>query len=195
MADKKSRSWTAIVYPDSLPDNWRELLDETHLQWVESPLHDKDINADGQPKKPHYHLLVMWDNTTTYSAAESLFKDVLHGTIPQACASARGLVRYMAHMDNPEKVQYDATKIVAHGGADIEELLKPTKAYTQQTLKEITKYIVDAQIEEFSDFAIYCMMTNDAWFEILTTHNTLYIKELIKSVRYKRIARESQERG
>ena len=183
--EKKSRAWTAILYPDSLPENWREVLDETHLQWVESPLHDRDLNADGEQKKVHYHVLVMWDGPVTYSCAEKLFHSALHGTVPQACASARGLVRYMVHLDNPEKVQYDVREIKAHGGADIDELLKPTKAYTQQTLKEMTWFIVENKVTEFSDFALYCMTEQEAWFEVLTTHNTLYIKELIKSMRYK----------
>lgn len=185
MAEKQTRTWTAIVYPESLPENWREILDETHLQWIESPLHDKDKNADGTDKKPHYHLAVIWDGPARYSTAEKLFKEALNGTIPQACASLRGLVRYMAHLDNPEKWQYNAEEIKAHGGADLDELLAPTKAYTQKALKEITQYITENQVTEFADFAYYCMSENDAWFEILTTHNTLYINALIRSVRGK----------
>lgn len=186
MTERKSRTWTAIVYPESLPENWREILDETHLQWIESPLHDKDKNADGTEKKAHYHLAVIWDNTTTYKSAEEIFKSKLNGTIPQACASLRGLVRYMAHMDNPEKWQYKVEEIKAHGGADLDELLTPTKAYTQAELKKITQFITENQVTEFADFAYYCMSENDAWFEILTTHNTLYINSLIKSVRGKK---------
>ncbi|MEJ8778191.1 Rep family protein [Pseudogracilibacillus sp. ICA-222130] len=28
------------------------------------------------------------------------------------------MVRYFAHMDNPEKFQYDKTEIIEHAGAD-----------------------------------------------------------------------------
>ncbi|MGQ7458465.1 Rep family protein, partial [Streptococcus suis] len=54
---QKGRDWTFIVYPESAPSNWREILDETHMRWVEFPLHDKDVNADGEIKKPHWHIL------------------------------------------------------------------------------------------------------------------------------------------
>ena len=27
--DRRARSWSWIVYPESAPDNWRQLLDET----------------------------------------------------------------------------------------------------------------------------------------------------------------------
>ncbi|MGF2071860.1 Rep family protein [Enterococcus casseliflavus] len=30
---EKGRDWTFIVYPESAPDNWRTVLDETHLRW------------------------------------------------------------------------------------------------------------------------------------------------------------------
>ena len=40
-----------IVYPESAPSNWRDTLNKTHLRWIESPLHDKDVNADGEVKK------------------------------------------------------------------------------------------------------------------------------------------------
>ena len=44
----KGRDWTFIVYPESAPSNWRDTLNKTHLRWIESPLHDKDVNADGK---------------------------------------------------------------------------------------------------------------------------------------------------
>ncbi|MEE5905358.1 Rep family protein, partial [Streptococcus pneumoniae] len=54
----KGRDWTFLVYPESAPENWRTILDETFMRWVESPLHDKDVNADGEIKKPHWHILL-----------------------------------------------------------------------------------------------------------------------------------------
>ena len=53
---QKGRDWTFIVYPESAPLDWRNILDETHIKWIESPLHDKDFNADGTLKKPHWHI-------------------------------------------------------------------------------------------------------------------------------------------
>lgn len=188
--EKQCRAWTAVVYPESLPANWRDLLDETHLQWVESPLHNKDKNADGEDKKAHYHLVVVWDGPSRYSTAEKLFHETLNGTIPQPCASLRGLVRYMAHLDNPEKYQYPITDIKAHGGADLDELLKPTAAYKQSALKEMMMYIMENQITEFCDFAFYCATEREDWFDILANSNTLFLKEYIRSLKFKSLERE-----
>ena len=68
MSSEKGRDWTFIVYPESAPDNWRELLDDTHLRWIESPLHDKDVNEDGEIKKPHWHILLSFEGPVTLKA-------------------------------------------------------------------------------------------------------------------------------
>ena len=49
--DKRTRNWMIIVYPDSAPERWEDILDEMHIAWACSPLHDKDVNADGTPKR------------------------------------------------------------------------------------------------------------------------------------------------
>lgn len=52
MADSRTRNWTMIGYPgDSLPENYREILnDQLHLSWCESPVHDADVNGNGEEK-------------------------------------------------------------------------------------------------------------------------------------------------
>ena len=66
--DRRARSWSWIVYPESAPDNWRQLLDETGEKWIESPLHDKDINeTTNELKKPHWHIIVSFENKKSYN--------------------------------------------------------------------------------------------------------------------------------
>lgn len=48
----RTRNWATVVYPESAPKNWREILGEMRVPCFLSPLHDKDINPDGTPKKP-----------------------------------------------------------------------------------------------------------------------------------------------
>ncbi|MDU7039740.1 MAG: Rep family protein, partial [Lactococcus lactis] len=60
--DTRTRNWTFFVYPESAPSNWREILDSYHVPWIESPLHDKDVNSDGEIKKAHWHVLLMFSS-------------------------------------------------------------------------------------------------------------------------------------
>jgi hypothetical protein len=190
MAEKKSRgegrtrNWTCIVYPESAPEQWREVLDEEHIPWIESPLHDKDLNADNTPKKAHWHVLLMFEGVKEYEQVKAI-TDRLNAPTPQKCNGAKGLVRYMAHLDNPEKVQYDRSAIVAHGGADLDALFTPTNSQRYQYIKEMSEFIIDNNILEFKDIWVYAMQERyDDWFPLLSDSCTMPIKAFITSRRH-----------
>ena len=42
----KERYWAFIMYEDSRPENWREILEETMLPIAISPRHDMDIKDE-----------------------------------------------------------------------------------------------------------------------------------------------------
>ena len=187
--DTRCRNWSFIVYPDSAPENWRDLLDDQHIEWVESPLHDRDLNATGELKKAHWHVLVMFDGNKSYEQILSL-SALTCGTVPQKVQSAKGLVRYMAHLDNPEKVQYDRSLIVGHGGVDVAELLKPTASARYVLLREISEFILDHDVYEFEDLWFFAMNNRfDDWFPLLCDSSTIALSALLKSRRYKRYER------
>ena len=123
--ETRTRNWTIIIYPESAPSNWRDILDEEHIEWVESPLHNKDVNATGEAKKEHYHVLLMFGGVKSYDQVLEFVKP-LNCPIPTRCHNAKALVRYMAHLDNPDKYQYNISDIISHGGVDIAELLRPS---------------------------------------------------------------------
>ena len=102
--ESRTRNWTFVLYEDSAPENWRDILDEMFIEWIESPWHDKDINADGEPKKKHKHILLMFGGVKSYEQVKEI-TDKLGQPIPQRCHNAKAMVRYMAHLDNPEKAQ------------------------------------------------------------------------------------------
>ncbi|HDA0660242.1 TPA: replication protein, partial [Staphylococcus aureus] len=70
----RTRNWTFVIYPESVLESWRDVLDNEHIQWVESPLHDKDTNPDGEIKKAHKHILVMYDGVKSYKQIGSVAK-------------------------------------------------------------------------------------------------------------------------
>lgn len=47
----KKRNWGFILYTESAPLNWIEILKESGLPCCISPLHDKDVDSDGNLKK------------------------------------------------------------------------------------------------------------------------------------------------
>ena len=189
--DQRTRNWTAIVYPESAVDGWKSILDELHVPWVCSPLHDKDVTALGEPKKAHYHIAFMFEGVKSYEQVKCI-TDQIAATIPQRVESARGMVRYMAHLDNPDKAQYSKDQIEAHGGVDITDYLQNTQANSRQILKDILQYIVENDVVEYEDILVYAMYNNDDWFDELRTNCTYVVNAFIKSRRHRR---ENEERS
>lgn len=180
MTKERTRNWTFLVYPESAPKNWRSIIDDNHVSWIESPLHDKDVNPDGTKKKSHWHILVMYDGVKSYDQIKKL-TDELNSPIPKRCESARGLVRYMIHLDNPEKYQYLKSNIVGHSGADVESFFEMSATNRLDKLKDITRYVLENNVTSFSDLVEYAIENDDDWFTILADKNTLYINKLIDS--------------
>lgn len=143
----KKRNWTFLVYLDSAPENWRDLLIQRGLQFAVSPLHDKDINPDGSPKKSHYHVIVHYDGPTTYNNVKNL-TDEFHCPIPFPIDSPIGMYRYFTHKDNPEKYQYDPKDIRLFNGFDIETCLSSSDIL--KNIKEIQFLINEKDIHEYS---------------------------------------------
>jgi hypothetical protein len=183
--ETRTRNWTLVLYPESAPENWREILDDMHIEWIESPLHDKDINANGEPKKPHWHILLMFGGVKTYEQVKEI-TDKLNSPIPERCHNAKAMVRYMAHLDNPDKAQYSISDIKAHGGVDLAEMLRPSSSERYSLIREMMFFIKENEIMEFQDLIDYAMLNRfDDWFPLLCDNSSYVIGQYIKSQRHR----------
>lgn len=78
--DKRSNKWAFLIYKESTPSNYMEILESLHVPYVLSPWHDKDINVDtGEIQKPHKHGALYFDSLKSYSQVSELVSDKLNG--------------------------------------------------------------------------------------------------------------------
>ena len=108
----RTRNYATVVYPESAPENWKTLISESKIPVFISPLHDNDFNATGEPKKPHYHVLTMFDTVKTKEQAETFFK-TFGGVGCEVVNSTRAYGRYLCHLDNPDKAQYKIDDVIS----------------------------------------------------------------------------------
>lgn len=185
MKESRSRAWTFIVYPESAPENWVDILEDLHIEWVQSPLHEFDVNPDGEVKKAHWHILVQFTNVKSYDQVNEIGK-LVKATVPQRCHNTRALVRYFCHLDNPDKFQYDVKDIIPHGGADVEDLLKPSHAMRQSVIADMMAWCKKEQIDEFQDLYDYSRLNRrDDWFIVLNDSAVLPMKYYLSSMRHR----------
>lgn len=182
---ERTRSWTCVVYPESAPENWRDIIDEMHVEWVESPLHEFDTDpCTGAVKKPHWHILLMFGGVKSYEQVCELIQP-LNCPIPQRCHNAKSTVRYMAHLDNPDKFQYPITEIIGHGGVDIAELLRPSSSERYSIIRDMKRFCFENNITEFADLLDYAAEKHfDDWFPFLCDNSAYVMNCYLKSARF-----------
>lgn len=80
-------------------------------------VHDKDVEDDGMPKPIHIHLVGISAKRTRLSTMVNVISSRL--AIARECVSVmpclnfHHAIRYLTHMDNPEKFQYDNKGVVS----------------------------------------------------------------------------------
>ena len=180
----KGRIWAFIMYTESYRENWREewkdKLEQTGLQFAVSPLHDKDINADGSPKEPHYHVMVQYTGPTTYNNVNKLCESI-GATIPKKVESARGYFRYLIHADNPEKAQYEYKDIQCYNGFEIDL----TETEESAILRKICQIIRTTEIKEYKDLLDYFEDIGDLDYWKICSKKTIFLNSYLSSYRNK----------
>lgn len=196
--NEKARHFCIIVYPSEkwirehvpdcvydgssgwgeAPDDWIEQLQNTGLAFVVSPLHDKDINPDETKKKPHWHVIVSWANTTTFRSARALAQNILHSPLPIMLKSVDGMYRYLTHADNPEKYQYKEMPRCYNGWTG------PLDNNARLELKmQIRKMLYLHNCTEYGELVAICSQHGSEYFDVVSS-NTLFFSRLCTSFRY-----------
>ena len=116
----KKRNWGCVIYPESAPEDWQQILQLKGVPFAVSPLHDKDIDDEVSKKlkKPHYHVILSYGSPTTFNNVRTLLEE-LHQPIPIPLESVGGYYRYFTHKDNPDKYQYNSNDIKIFNGFDV----------------------------------------------------------------------------
>lgn len=105
MADKKFRSFAGTLYPDSESYVCESLLSTIRSKFIDWAyiLHDKDVNENGEPKKPHIH----WVGRATPRCLSvvSNFLGLPENDI-EVVKNFDNMVMYLIHLNDIDKFQY-----------------------------------------------------------------------------------------
>ena len=181
--DSRARNFATVVYPESAPEGWLDKLTELMIPSFVSPLHDKDENPGGEQKKPHHHVIVMFEGKKSIEQIQEIF-DTIGGVGLEVVKSIRGYARYLCHLDNPEKAQYSPDEVRSFCGADYMGTIGlPIDKY--KSIGEMMDYIVDSEVTAYADLLIYARQFRPDWFRVLCDNGSYVIKEFIKSYSWK----------
>ena len=177
----KERYWAFIMYEDSRPENWREILEETMLPIAISPRHDMDIKDEetGEVKKPHYHVIVCFNGPTTYKRAMEIAGSVGANTVKRIL-SVKGMYDYFTHKWNDNKAKYSEEDIIHINGFNILEY-GLTNREIERMKREIVRIIKERNIKEYCKlYDIFNEENNEDFCEIVSK-NVMFFNSYLKS--------------
>lgn len=183
-SDARKRNFATVVYPESAPEDWRAILAGYFVPAFISPLHDKDLNATGEPKKAHYHVMLMFDGKKSEEQVKTLLESI-GGVGLERVESLRGYARYLCHLDNPEKAQYNPSDVVSLNGSDYSYTIGIV-ADKYKAVREMIAFCKANEIVSYAELLEYASVEQDTWFRVLCDSGTVVMKEYLKSITWGR---------
>ena len=108
----------------------------------------------GKAKKPHVHVGIMLPSQKNAQQ----FSELMAGLLPirpsmwEKMEDKRGFIRYLAHLDSPQKAQYSAFDIHGFGGVDLSCLLKTDEHEKVKIVTELHKFGKERKVQYFHQF-------------------------------------------
>lgn len=184
MAIEKHRYWWFILYPESAPKDWKQLISERGLPFCISPLHEFDLkNEEGELKKPHHHIILCYSGPTTFNNVKRLTVDELGQTIPKPIDHIGGAHDYLIHKNHPDKFQYSEDEIEYVNGFDIKELIALSEKDKAATKISILNDIRNLKITEYSKLLNYYMEHEEYEKFNVAASSTIMLNAYITSMR------------
>ena len=176
---KRTRNYATVVYPESAPENWQMILQEQCVPALISPIHNKDINSDGELKKEHYHVMIMFDGVKTQEQAREVF-DLIGGVGVEPIKSVRAYARYLCHLDNPDKTRYKIDDVLSLSGADYNTMIS-LASDKYSAIGEMIDFCIQNCIDSYAELLLYAKDNRVDWFHVLCDNGTVTMVQFLKS--------------
>lgn len=195
-SDNRSHYWRFLIYPDSAPENWRKILNETLVDIAISPLHQPDEEV----LKPHYHGVVKFDSLKSFKQVKKIITDPLNTVFPLIGNSGRKSYEYLIHVNHPEREQFKDAEgnyrwdLIEHmNGATKETFCKEEEKEDEHI--NIIMYIQDNNISEMRELTNYCLGNELGWLNLIRKSSTFYNTLLTSNRAWKREVQEYERRS
>lgn len=192
MKDKRSNKWTFLIYEESTPSNYLEILEEIHVPFILSPWHNVDINREtGEFKKSHKHGALFFDTLKSYTQVSELLTEKLNSPAHvEIVMSPKGMYDYFTHAENPEKTLYNVEDIESGSGFELGKFLMEQNS--DEFLNEVIDIIEDNDFSEFEDLVRYAR-NNHSLLLSLIIDKTYFFSKFLDSRRYNPITKRRKQ--
>lgn len=202
----KNRQWVGVLYNENMRENWREVIDNLVQLPFAYCVHDKGLQLeDGEHRKVHTHLILVWPAPTTYKHATEVF-DRLSAPNKRCFAAiepvynAGRMYDYLIH--NTEdcakkgKYAFPPSERITGNNYDIGSYVQVSQTEKNEMFDKLTDLVLANEIRNYADFVL--CYRNELRDELELARDVVrsysgYFDRLIKGV-YLRGAAEMQEK-
>lgn len=188
MPKEKSRYFSFILYPESIPDDWMQKLEFIGLPMAISPLHNKDLSkVEGiLYKKAHYHVIYIAANPVTADSVRKRIQRSLGqksiSKVQIIATTVEHVYKYLTHESKDaiakKKHKYDAKDIVLLNNFDIDRYIVVDAEDKKDLLNLLLKIIVQERLANVIDLAEWVAKNGKAYgLPDMDQINSLVIKE------------------
>lgn len=176
--DKRSNKWAFLLYKESVPDNYLDILEEMHIPFVLSPWHDKDINKEtGEFKKAHKHGVLFFDSLKSYSQVSDVLTSKLNTPAHvEIVMSPKGMYDYFIHAENPEKTRYNIEDIESGCGFELDKFLIENNS--DKFLSTVIDIIEEHNFTEFNSLVRYARKEDIVLLNLIVNKTYFFAKYL-----------------
>lgn len=187
----KARYWVAVCYQENMRPDWRDSI----YDLVQVPFayceHDKDTDSESEHRTDHVHIILAFNNTTTYKHAMSVFSTLnAEGRKSVntcfAVLNIRRMYNYLIHdtadCKKKKKYLYDPSNRITGNGFDIGSYEQLSISEKNEILRDLCNVIIREGFCNFGDFYIYVMnnYADSNYFDLLKSYSGL-LERLTKS--------------
>ena len=189
--DKRSNKWTFLMYEESAPKNYLDILEEMHIPFVLSPWHDRDVNKEtGEFKKAHKHGVLFFESLKSYTQVSELLTERLNTpSHVEVVMSPKGMYDYFIHAENPDKTLYNMDEIESGCGFDLDQFLVSNN--NDQFLSTVIDIIEERNFIEFNNLVRYARVENPSLLNLIID-KTYFFAKYLDSRRHSSTRKESE---
>lgn len=194
----KAKYWTAVLYPESLIDNWQVLCNDLLQVPFSYCIHDKDKDGHNGDRKPHVHFILCFPNTTTYKHALETFQRIQPNcNYCEQVLNIRYMYNYLIHntesCKKAKKYLYDVSERVEGNNFDIGSFEQLSLTDKNEMLEKLCDFIIEQKYDNFTDFFIDFKCNFDkSYFEIVRSYSGM-LERLCKGNYLKRCKAKAVE--
>lgn len=170
--------YLTIAYPESMPADWREKLEELPFGYVYA-LHDKDVDGDGKLKKSHMHFYFQGVPT---ARQKKYIHDSLGVHYGEDCRSANGAYDYLTHENDPDKYHYSKDSITQSSKWS-QEAFETHYIPKRNLAQELISVIESHDMVEYADVLAWTMTNADE--ELQAEAQRYWVMRYVDSRRHK----------